>query len=122
VSAPPRETAAELFGILWTVLVGVLGTATVATLMRRAARRATATARDPSALAGFVVVREALEYKVTLPPSWREPNPQALDALRGLVREDLVPLLVELTGPVVVRMLERVPELARHGIVDRREP
>jgi hypothetical protein len=111
-----------LFGVLWTALVGVLGTAAVATLLRRALRRAIATARDPSCFEGFGVERESLEYKVALPVSWREPNDAAIDALRHLVRDELAPLLVELTGPVVVGMLERIPELTRHGIVDRRQP
>jgi hypothetical protein len=39
-----------------------------------------------------------------------------MHALQFLVNQELVPLLEELTGPVVVRKLRRIPELAEYGI------
>ena len=104
---------AALFTILWEALADVLGTAATATLLRRAARRAAA--RCPE-LAELAISREKLEYRYALPPAWAAGTDGTPLALRELVAE-LRPLLVELTGPVVVRRLERVPELRERGVI-----
>jgi nucleotide-binding universal stress UspA family protein len=116
-------SSAALFALLWDALADLLGTAAAATLLRRAARRAGS--RDPE-LATIAIVRENLEYRYTLPPAWNDwtkrlSSETAHDtqaALQHLVAE-LLPLLVELTGPIVVRHLAQIPEL--RGIIPVQE-
>jgi nucleotide-binding universal stress UspA family protein len=106
-------SSADLFTRIWEALADVLGTAAAATLLRRAARRAQT--RHPE-LAEFVVVRENLEYRYTLPSAWNDRTEGTQHALRHLVGE-LLPLLVELTGSLVVTHLAQVPELRERGII-----
>ena len=110
-------TSAALFTLLWNALADLLGTAATATILRRAARRATA--RSPE-LAEVTIVRESSEYRYTLPSAWSEGAGDADRALRLLIAE-LVPLLVELTGPVAVRHLARNPELRERGFIPPQE-
>lgn len=98
--------AAEIFDAVWTALIEVLGTATAATLVRRAAKRAAATAPD---LPSVVVNRNTVTYEVEIPAIWRRPgDARAWHSLRALFTE-LGFLLRELTGLVVTRRLERLP-------------
>jgi hypothetical protein len=108
---------AALFTILWEALADVLGTAATATLLRRAARRAAPRCPELNELA---ISREKLEYRYTLPPAWAGGVEGTPLALRELVAE-LRPLLVELTGPVVVRRLERIPELRKRGVISSQD-
>jgi len=106
-AAATQFSAAVLFTILWEALTDVLGTAATATLLRRAARRAAP--RCPE-LAELAIARESLEYGYTLPAAWKDPAEGTPPALRALVTE-LRPILIELTGQVVMRHLEQLPEL-----------
>ena len=106
-------SSATLFALLWDALADLLGTAAAATLVRRAARRA---APRNEELAQLAIVRENLEYKYTLPPAWNDWTKGTRHALRHLVAE-LLPLLVELTGPIVVTRLAQIPELRECGIL-----
>jgi hypothetical protein len=112
-SAEPVTSAAELFELLWGTLADILGTATTAILMRRAIRRAAfRTARSEP----VIVARNGLDYQYRLPESWKEPgNEAAGEALRAVAAE-LRGLLVELTGPVVVRRLGRLAPFRESGI------
>jgi hypothetical protein len=111
--APEGTTPAGLFALLWDTLADVLGTAAAATLLRRAARRASA---HGPVLNGVVIAREGLTYGYRLPEAWeREDSAKALSALDALVQE-LRPLLVELTGPVLVRRLDRLAPFRVRGI------
>ena len=112
-AAHAELSGAGLFTLLWESLADVLGTAATATLLRRAARRAAP--RSPE-LAELAIARENLEYRYTLPSVWKEREEGTLLALRELVGE-LRPLLVEMTGQVIVRHLERIPELRERGIL-----
>ena len=104
----PRAPAAVI-ELLWETLSDLMGSAATATLLRRAAKRAT---RQAPALAGFEIVRDVLEYHYRLPDSWKEAQgPELVNAMCELTRE-LRPLLVELTGAVVLRRLDTIPELA----------
>jgi len=95
-----------LFKMLWDALVDVLGTAATATIVGRAARRALP--RSPE-LGELAIARVDREYRYVVPCSFdRADGPPA--PLRALLHE-LQPLLAELTGQVVLRRLERVPEL-----------
>jgi hypothetical protein len=123
-SKRPTEDAAgaklsveALFTLLWEALADVLGTAATAALLRRAARRAVL--RYPE-LTELAISREKLEYRCTLPAAWAGVTEGTPLALRELVTE-LRPLLVELTGPVVVRRLERIPELRGRGVISPQE-
>ena len=100
-------SAAALFTILWESLADVLGPAAAATLLKRAARRAAT--RNPE-LAGLTIQREGLLYGYTLPRAWNDKSEGTPPALRELVTE-LRPILVEMTGQVVIRHLERSMEL-----------
>src|SRR5712691_95683 len=102
-------TTAQLFALLWSALADTLGTAATAVLARRSARDA--------ALDQLTVPRERLEYTYTLPPTWSDPAPAGLEDLRELCRA-LRPLLVELTGTVVLRRLESVAPLRASGLLE----
>src|SRR4051812_9269914 len=102
-----ERSASDLFSMLWEVLADVLGTAAVATLLKRAARRSAI--HNPE-LAGLTFRRDGLRYEYTLPPDWNSKSEAIRPALRDLITE-LRPILVELTGQVVVRHLEQFPEL-----------
>ncbi len=117
VSAVTSSPAA-LFALLWEALVSLLGTAATAALLRRAARRAMARAPE---LGELIIVREDLDYRYTLPPAWGHAAAgETQHGFRHLMAE-LVPLLVELTGPVVLCHLAQIPELRERGFVPARE-
>ena len=110
---PAASTPAELFALLWNSLADVLGTAAAATLLRRAARRASG---HTPALNGVIITHQSLTYVYQLPDTWQQSeNADALAALGALVAE-LRPLLVELTGPVLVRHLDRLTPFRERGI------
>ena len=113
VHAGASPSPAALFTLLWDALVDLLGTASTAALLRRAAHRAN---RVGPELGEVQVVREGLEYRYTLPSAWYVPGSAADRALRRLVAE-LLPVLAELTGPVAERHLARVRALREGGIV-----
>ena len=106
-------SAAELFDLLWESLADLLGTAASATLLRRAIKQA---ASQASWSEPVTVARNGLDYQYRLPETWKQPgNEEAVGALR-LVAAELRVLLVELTGPVVVRRLGRLPPFREKGI------
>jgi hypothetical protein len=108
-------SAGDLFTILWSALADVLGTAAAATLLRRAAQRA---AVHWPELAGLAITRERLEYRYSVPVSWRDPSADPPRALCELAHE-LCTLLVDLTGPVIVNRLAQIPELGSRGVILR---
>jgi hypothetical protein len=106
-------SAAEVFDVLWESLADVLGTAATATLLRRAIKRA---ASQTSWSEPVTVARNGLDYEYRLPETWKQSgNGEAIGALRAVAAELRV-LLVELTGPVVVRRLSRLAPLLKLGI------
>jgi hypothetical protein len=112
-SDPEASSAAELFELLWESLADVLGTAAAATLLRRAIKRA---ASRVSSAEMVTVVRNSPDYEYRLPETWRQQgNEEALSALR-VVAAELRVLLMELTGPVVVRRLARLASFRKLGI------
>jgi hypothetical protein len=109
--------AAAVFAIVWDALADVLGTAAVATIVRRAVRRA---ALETPELLELVIVREDFEYRYTLPGAWSQATDPGCIDLRVLVAE-IARLLVELTGTVVISRLEQIPELRAFGFIWRTE-
>jgi hypothetical protein len=109
--------AAALFAIVWEALAEMLGTAAVAAIVRRAAGRA---ATESPELVEVVIFREDHEYRYTLPRTWSQGAERGLLALRVLVAE-IGHLLLELTGIVVIRRMEQIPELRARGLVWRVE-
>jgi hypothetical protein len=106
-------SAGELFDLLWESLADMLGTAATATLLRRAIKHA---ASQTSWSEPVVVTRNGLDYKYRLPETWKQPgNEKAVGELR-VVAAELRVLLVELTGPVVVRRLGRLASFREQGI------
>jgi hypothetical protein len=100
-------SVSALFTILWDALADLLGTAATATLLKRAARRAQA--RSPE-LAELAIQRQGLGYSYTCPPSWSGRSIGTPPALRDLIGE-LRPLLIEMTGQLVIQSLEQILEL-----------
>jgi hypothetical protein len=106
-------SAAKLFDLLWESTADVLGTAATATLLRRAIKRAESQTSWPEPI---TVARNGLDYEYRLPETWKQPgNEEAIGALR-VVAAELRVLLVELTGPVVVRRLARLAPFRKLGI------
>jgi hypothetical protein len=106
-------SAAELFDLLWGSLADMLGTAATATLLRRSIKQA---ASQVSWSEPVVVIRNGLDYEYRLPETWKQPgNEKAIGALR-VVAAELRVLLVELTGPVVVRRLGHLAPFREQGI------
>jgi hypothetical protein len=112
-----QRTPAEVFGIVWETLADILGTAAVAAIVRRATKRALPESPE---LAELVVLHEELAYRCVLPASWSRPVNPAPVALLDLANQ-IGRLLVDLTGTVVVRQLEQVPELMAAKLVWRAE-
>jgi hypothetical protein len=108
-----EPTTAELFALLWDELVDVLGSSATATLLRRAAKHGIR--RHPN-LDQLVIHRPAFEYEYVVPKQWTN-GPDGRDALAVLV-QTLVPILEELTGPIVIQRLRSRPELARAQLVE----
>jgi hypothetical protein len=104
---------AALFKLIWDSVSDVLGTTAAATLVRRAARRAMV--RNPE-LAELAVLRTDAGYTYALPRALIGKVEHAPVALRDLVRE-LRPLLVEMTGQVVVRRIDQLPALRDRAIL-----
>jgi hypothetical protein len=108
VPASPAHT----FALLWDALHDVMGSAATAALLRRAAKHAVSKAPE---LGAFEVQRVRFEYRYVVPPSWTSGEAEGPRAsLQALVHE-LKPLLVELTGSVVLRRLHAIPELQSSG-------
>jgi predicted nucleic acid-binding Zn ribbon protein len=89
------------------MIAEVIGSAATATVLRRSAQRAAAAGAN---VEGVRFERKSFEYHYVLPEEWSTPSPDAMKALRALVRE-LDVLLRELTGAVLVRRLHANPEL-----------
>ncbi len=98
-----------LFEHIWAALIDLLGSAATATLIRRSLKRA---AERAPGLEGIAISRERFEYRYALPPGWKDSPTGALDGLREVARE-LQPLLLELTGSVVLHRLRGIPDLER---------
>ncbi len=112
----PRDGIAsspsEIFDVLWTALVEILGSPATATLLRRSAKRRLG---DFPELGELAIRRKGFEYAYTVPPDWKHSNERSNAALQALV-QDLYSLLFELTGPVVLRRLEALPQVAKCGL------
>ncbi len=116
--SPVSSSPTALFKLLWEALVDLLGSAATAALLRRASRRAMAQAPE---LGELIIVREDLDYRYKLPHAWGDAAAEETPhGLRQLMLE-LVPLLIELTGPVVLCHLAQIPELRERGLVPARE-
>src|SRR5436190_70821 len=105
--------SATLFELLWQTLSEVLGTAATATLLRRACKRA---ALRAPVLHELSIVKTGLVYGFATPEAWSRDAHEPAEGMRVLV-EELRPLLVELTGPVLIRRLERRTEFQERGII-----
>jgi hypothetical protein len=102
-----------LFELLWENIADVLGAAATAALVRRSAKHVAE--RTPGS-EGVTITRDGFTYRYVVPARWNERAGEPVAGLRALVHE-LVPLLVELTGPVVVRRIESLAEFQRCGLL-----
>src|SRR6266702_454242 len=106
---PPSGTPSEIFNVLWGVLVEILGSPATATLLRRSAKRRLG---DFPELGELAITRKGFEYAYAVPADWKHANERSNAALQALV-QDLCYLLLELTGPVVLRRLKTSSQLAK---------
>jgi hypothetical protein len=106
-------STADLFDLLWESLADVLGTAATAILVRRATKQAASLTSWPEPV---IVSRDGLDYKYRLPETWKQPGNAAALAEFRVVAAELRVLLVELTGPVVLRRLGRLAPFRDRGI------
>lgn len=113
----PGTTTAALFDLLWKELAEVLGTAATSTVLRRAAKRAAARNVE---IADLAIRREGLDHTYVLPPAWQDGREEGWIALRELLVE-LRPLLIELTGMVVIRRLQRIDAFQQRGLLPAEE-
>ncbi len=112
--APPHGCqASALFGALWLALVDAIGPTATATLLQRSLQAAASAGADVD---GVVIRREQFSYTYKLPAAWHSDGTMPVETLRR-IGQALVPLLLELTGVVVMRRLAAVPELARCGVL-----
>ncbi|MBA3395660.1 MAG: hypothetical protein H0T89_23655 [Deltaproteobacteria bacterium] len=111
-----KPTTAALFALLWDDLADVLGSSATATLLRRAAKHG---AGHRPELRDLVIHRPAFEYEYILPMQWSN-DAHGREALQALVRT-LIPLLQQLTGPIVIRRLQAIPALVQAGLIDHEE-
>src|SRR5947208_16965650 len=105
----PSYRASETFDVLWGTLVELLGSPATATLLRRSARRRLG---DFPELVELAITRQGFEYTYAVPADWKHANERSNAALQALV-QDLCCLLLELTGPVVLRRLKTSSQLAK---------
>lgn len=89
----------EIYGLLHETLSDVIGRTATEVLLRRALRRAGSQDPELGALA-----RKSAEGGAPVP--WWSDERRGMRHLRAVMRE-LWPLLIEITGPVVVARLER---------------
>jgi hypothetical protein len=108
---PPSSAA--LFSLVWDVLADLLGTATTAVLVHRAARRATGGLPE---LGELEVSAGKMSYRFNLPRSWLGDGAEVPRGLRALLGE-LVPLLLALTGPLGLRRLGRIAGLRGRALL-----
>ena len=113
---PPACTAARLFEIVWETMADVIGTAATATLMRRSAKRVSVGGSEL-----VVVTRHGFDYRYSLPERWQQAEGEAVGELRQIARQ-LSPLLIELTGPVLLRRLIAHDDLQRCRILFEERP
>jgi hypothetical protein len=108
----PADTPAALLQLLWTELADVIGSAATATVLRRAVGRA---ADSAPGLAELTIHRDRFQYRYAVPPTWDAQSETTMESMRQLMRE-LRPLLLELTGMVVLRRLDQIPAFQRTGL------
>jgi hypothetical protein len=107
-------TAAEAFALLWTALNDVLGSAATSAVLRRSLKHASG---ELPLLEGLDIRRDGFEYRYSLSSAWAAHDASSLEPLFA----QLAPLLVELTGPVIIKRLESTPELEKLCAVMRGE-
>jgi hypothetical protein len=107
-----EPSSAVLFSLIWEALADLLGTATTAVILHRAARRAKG---DNPELAELEISVGKMDYRYAVPPAWSDDAGQPPHALQTLLGA-LGPLLLELTGPIGVRRLQHLPELRARGL------
>jgi len=112
----PRDktssTPSEIFDVLWSALVEILGSPATATLLRRSAKRRLG---DFPELGKLAITRKGFEYAYAVPADWKHANERSNPALQALV-QDVCSLLLELTGQVVLHRLRALPQLAKFDL------
>jgi hypothetical protein len=111
--ADDRCTTSELFDALWTALTDVIGPTAAATLLQESIRRAR---RSHPRVDDVAIVQRQFEYTYSVPPAWKTTDAAPRKSFQAIV-EELWPLLVGLTGTLVVRRLGAVPQLVECGVI-----
>lgn len=111
-----RALPSSILTAVWESMAEVLGTAATATLLRRAAIRAAD--RMPE-LAQLEISRENLIRYYKVPDTWRTAaEPNAFRELEALL-EELRPLLIRLTGQILVRRVDAIVSELNAGGTER---
>jgi hypothetical protein len=105
--------------LLWDTLSNILGTAATATLVARALKRA---APSTPLLAELCITTKKFCYEYRLPESWSAPDNAAAVVAFDRLLDQLVPLLITLTGHVVVRQLARLEPFSARALPAGEEP
>ncbi len=111
-----EPTTAQVFDRLRETLVDVMGTAAAATFLRRAIRKA---AKRLPELDAIAITKHRLDYDYLLPDAWKHGR-TSLAALAEMSGE-LEELLLDLTGPVMVRKLRSISILTNAGLFRTKE-
>jgi hypothetical protein len=111
--ADDRCTTSELFDALWTALTDVIGPTAAATLLHESIKRARAAHPGVDDVA---IVQRHFEYTYTVPAAWNTTDAAPRKRFQAIV-EELWPLLMGLTGTLVVRRLSAVPQLVECGVI-----
>lgn len=111
--ADDRCTTSELFDALWAALTDVIGPTAAATLLQESIRRAR---RSHPGVDDVAIVQRQFEYTYTVPPAWKTTDSAPRQRFQAIV-DELWPLLVGLTGTLVVRRLSAVPQLVECGVI-----
>jgi hypothetical protein len=95
------------FTLVWNAIADIVGTAATAALIRRAAKRASS--RCPVLSQLTIQRNQGFTPDYALPPSWTEtaPTAAAIEEFQSLL-DELLSLLHQLTGAVVLRRLARL--------------
>lgn len=112
VAPDAKPSSAWLFSIIWEALADLLGTPTTAVILRRAAHRAE---RGSPQLAELVISAGKTDFSFVVPPAWADDAEAKPHALQTLL-DEVISLLLALTGPSGVRRLQHLPELRARGL------
>lgn len=104
--------SSDILALVWAELVRILGAPAAAALLRRSAKRLL---HDYPEFKELAITRQGFDYVYTVPADWKQADKKSHAAVEALLQE-LCSVLLEMTGPVVVRRLKDLPQLAKFDL------